>query len=295
MNESKKRYWELDFIRGICVLLMVFDHFMYSIGFLLPSIWEFFQCQFWVKFSDWAYYFYWGHPVRVALHYIVSTMFLLLCGVSCNLTHSNIVRGSKAMAVAVFISLVTFGMEKIFAFEGAFIAFGVIHMLAVAMLLYGLAEKGWLAMRRRSNGGNSRLIDAMEYIPCVIGIVVTVIYLLTCINIDTSSTNGVWIFPSINYPGADKGGLLNIFFSFADAEFPSSDYWPIIPYVFIVFIGTGIGKAIYSSGLRDRLPCGEPLLTRPVDFVGRHALIVYVAHQAVIVAFLAVCGFFASM
>ena len=32
------RFWELDFVRGLCVLLMVFDHFMYCMCGVLPEV-----------------------------------------------------------------------------------------------------------------------------------------------------------------------------------------------------------------------------------------------------------------
>ena len=37
-GRGSERFWELDFVRGICVMLMVFDHIMYSLYGVLPSI-----------------------------------------------------------------------------------------------------------------------------------------------------------------------------------------------------------------------------------------------------------------
>ena len=33
-----ERFWELDFARGVCVILMVFDHFMYCLWDVMPVI-----------------------------------------------------------------------------------------------------------------------------------------------------------------------------------------------------------------------------------------------------------------
>ena len=37
-GRAKERFWELDFARGICVVLMVFDHCMYCMWGILPFI-----------------------------------------------------------------------------------------------------------------------------------------------------------------------------------------------------------------------------------------------------------------
>lgn len=37
-HRTKERFWELDFLRGLCVVLMVFDHFMYCLWDIMPSI-----------------------------------------------------------------------------------------------------------------------------------------------------------------------------------------------------------------------------------------------------------------
>lgn len=34
----EKRVVEIDLMRGVAVLLMIFDHFMYDLGFLLPTL-----------------------------------------------------------------------------------------------------------------------------------------------------------------------------------------------------------------------------------------------------------------
>ena len=37
--KSKNRIWELDFIRGLCVLLMIFDHVLYDIADIFGRPW----------------------------------------------------------------------------------------------------------------------------------------------------------------------------------------------------------------------------------------------------------------
>ena len=35
----RQRIWELDFIRGLCVALMILDHLFYDLGFVFPQQW----------------------------------------------------------------------------------------------------------------------------------------------------------------------------------------------------------------------------------------------------------------
>ena len=39
LSKGKNRIWELDFIRGICVLLMIWDHFMFNISEIFGEAW----------------------------------------------------------------------------------------------------------------------------------------------------------------------------------------------------------------------------------------------------------------
>ena len=39
LGGRRSRIWELDFLRGVCVLLMVFDHTMYDIALQFGNTW----------------------------------------------------------------------------------------------------------------------------------------------------------------------------------------------------------------------------------------------------------------
>ena len=39
LKPRRNRIWELDFLRGVCVLLMIFDHFMFDVGDIFGSEW----------------------------------------------------------------------------------------------------------------------------------------------------------------------------------------------------------------------------------------------------------------
>ena len=68
------------------------------------------------------------------------------------------------------------------------------------------------------------------------------------------------------------------------ASFTSVDYTPLIPWFGAVLIGMGAGEFLYSGGIRrftlPRMPA--PIVT-PLSVLGRYSLIIYLAHQPVII------------
>lgn len=110
----RQRIWELDFIRGLCVALMILDHLFYDLGFVFPQQW----------FADggsgiiydicyFARNFYWDWPVRHIIRVMVLAGFIGSCGISCSLSRSNLKRGLKLLAVALALSGATALMDLI--------------------------------------------------------------------------------------------------------------------------------------------------------------------------------------
>ena len=120
--EQKQRIELMDAVRGLAVCLMVVHHFLYDLCEFLGAPWWLFT-----------------NPVFDVLHYFFAGVFILLSGISSDFSRSNLRRGAKAMALALAITLVTY-------FMGMTIVFGVLHLLASCMLLFGLTRKLWEAL-----------------------------------------------------------------------------------------------------------------------------------------------------
>jgi len=70
-------------------------------------------------------------------------------------------------------------------------------------------------------------------------------------------------------------------FGMTPPEFVSVDYYPIFPWLATILIGTAVGNLLYNRGwLRWHLP--DHRLTRIVTEPGRHALVIYLVHQPVL-------------
>ncbi len=263
MNEKTKdtqiystRIWEVDFLRGLCVFLMIFDHMMFDLAFVFRSVWFtdggnsilYSLCNF-ARFS----YFAWD--LRGIVWYAVVLGFIILCGISCSFSRSNFKRGLKLAAVAALLSIVTWGIDRVLGQGNQFIIrFGILHMLAAAILLYWLLsryEKKWL------------LTNGILFI--VLGIIFT-------INPPTVNNNLLaFIGPHNQY-------------------FYSADYFPLLPWVGYFLVGTVLGPWIYHKKRSLFGRTSVNMAERPLLFAGRHALVFYVLHQPAVYFILLLIG-----
>lgn len=107
-----KRCWELDALRGICLLGMVGIHLMYDLRVSLPLPLRLVQ--------DWG-----------------GCAFLLLSGLCVTLGHRPVRRGLVVLGCGMVCTLVTWGMRILGVTDyESVIWFGVLHCLGVCMLLW---------------------------------------------------------------------------------------------------------------------------------------------------------------
>ncbi len=120
----KSRIWELDALRGLCILGVIVVHFVYDITTLyrlvdwtLPDIFLFVQ--------------QWG-----------GTVFLLISGICATLGSRSVRRGIIVFCCGLLCSAVTAGMYFLgMADKGIIIYFGVLHCLGTCMIVWPLFKK----------------------------------------------------------------------------------------------------------------------------------------------------------
>ena len=114
----KKRIWELDVFRGICILGVIAVHFIYDLTELYGIIdWQY---PDWFSFiKDWG-----------------GVLFILLSGICATLGSRSVRRGLVVFFSGMIITAVTYGMYRFGFAKSIIIYFGVLHCLGLCMMLW---------------------------------------------------------------------------------------------------------------------------------------------------------------
>ncbi|MEE1187143.1 MAG: heparan-alpha-glucosaminide N-acetyltransferase domain-containing protein [Acutalibacteraceae bacterium] len=242
---DKKRYIILDEIRGFAIICMVFFHAFFTFAYLFG--WQMFDVLF--RFFMPAEPFF-------------AFVFIFISGVCAKLTRSNLKRGLYLSVVALLLTLVTVFLEKVCNMQAVAIYFGILHLLSICMITYPVFDK------------------LISKIPILAGVIIFT--LLTVLTFDVSV--GYIKFFGIQIAELPLEWYSNNLFmplGFPDLFFTSSDYFPLIPWLFAFLAGACFGRYVAA----DRLPpfCSK-MHIRPFAYCGRHSLIIYILHQPVIYA-----------
>lgn len=137
-TQAARRFWEIDTVRGIAVVLMVFFHLMWDLSFfgaysgsMLATPWRIFARS-------------------------IGTTFIFLLGLSLTLTHSRLspkmqglelfkkylLRGAMIFGWGMVITAVTY-----FVLGRGFVVFGILHLLGLSTILaYPFLRWRWASL-----------------------------------------------------------------------------------------------------------------------------------------------------
>lgn len=267
-KRRRKRVWEIDFLRGLCVVLMVLDHLTILISDYFGPTWYGFNFAYTGKGDaftlfcrEWSY----SHA-REIIHPIVLFVFFSVSGISCTFSRSNAKRGLMLGGVALLYTLGSYIAEEYMGIGGVFVAFGVLDFLAVSMLLYAL-----IAFLCRDNRW------------AIAGVSVALIVVTLCLYfLYTPPASTPKIFAVI-FPPYDFYGNKSLFYS--QGEFSPGDLFTMIPYTAFYYAGVLIGQLLYYERT-SWFSLIDGKWNRPMCFIGRHALLVYVVHVVLIAGLL---------
>jgi len=116
------RIWEIDFLRGVSIILMVCYHLLFDLG-------EFVGVK---TFLGWSTDM--SKTAWIIAQSFFAVLFVLLSGTSSTLSRSNIRRGLRLLAVSLAVSVATYIFDPASA-----VYFGILQCLAVSMLIFGAA------------------------------------------------------------------------------------------------------------------------------------------------------------
>jgi uncharacterized membrane protein len=239
------RIWELDALRGILVIMMAVYHAYYSADFL--------------GFGG-------PDPHSGFLGFIpipIAAGFLLVSGMSLRIMYQRLrAKGHprplrpflrRFLAIAIPALLVSLATLPAVGFE-SFVAFGILHCIALAGLLaYPLIGRPWAALFA---GTAAALI-------------------------------GFAILKERAFDPAWSRWIL--WLGFRPSDYYPIDYVPLLPWAGFCLIGTAAGALAFSEGGDRRYPMpltGRSPLSRALCFLGRHSLLIYIVHVPIILGIL---------
>lgn len=125
-NNIKGRFWEIDFLRGIAIIVMILFHFIYDLN----------------HFSI-IYYKLWKGPFAYAAS-ITASIFVILVGISLTISYNKrkklfslstirfqfLKRGLKLLGLGLIITVVSW-----IIIPERFVIFGILHCIGVCIIL----------------------------------------------------------------------------------------------------------------------------------------------------------------
>ncbi|MDD3193005.1 MAG: heparan-alpha-glucosaminide N-acetyltransferase [Oscillospiraceae bacterium] len=184
----------------------------------------------------------------------IGALFILLSGCVSLLTRSNLKRGLRCLGAACLITAVTFFLIPTVADW-----FGVLHFLGCAMLLYPLVRP---------------LLERVSPLPGAVfcGVLFWITYPVN------QGALG-WPLSWIKLPSFFYQNFATAILGFPPYNFVSSDYYPLLPWIFLFFCGNLLGRVLVRQGDRPALLRSR---SRPLALLGQHSFAIYLVHQPVL-------------
>ena len=121
----KRRIWELDAARGICLFLMFYCHIVYDLVYLFRIV---------TDIND-------GGLFQFTTNY-TGILFITMSGISATLGKRPVKRGLTVLGGGMLVTIATYFMYKVgFAGKDLLIYFGILHCIGVCMLLWPVFRK----------------------------------------------------------------------------------------------------------------------------------------------------------
>ncbi len=201
-SRAGRRIHFMDEIRGFDLILMIFFHAFYVIGYLFDYGWGRTLFQFF-------------NPVEP----FFAGLFIFICGISCRLSHSNWKRGGLLLLVAVGMSVFLY-----LFLPDEMIWFGILHFLAVSILLFAL------------------LRPLLDKIPPWAGLAACALLLLLTwwVPVYRGGMFGIKGLLSVPVPASLQENVFLYPLGLGDAD--GADYFPLLPWFFCFLAGgfTGV-------------------------------------------------------
>lgn len=238
MNSINNRLRLIDTYRGLTIISMILFHACWDIVY--------FDLGLTSKFLYGTKAYIWQQSICYS--------FILLSGFCFSYGKHHLKRGLMSLGGGIIISIVT----SIVIPEERDL-FGVLWLLGSCMLLMIPLDKVFIKNK----------------ISYLIGLIISLALFIITRNVN----HGYLGFEGYNIcrlPNTIYNGYIMTYLGFMDSKFYSSDYFSIIPWIFLFLTGYFIQKLIKDNNRLFKLGI------KPLEIIGRHSFIIYMLHQVVL-------------
>lgn len=181
--------------------------------------------------------------------------FILVSGFCLQLGRKKLKRGLIVFACSLVLTAVT-----AIVMPNEIIIHGVLSLIGASMLITIPLER------------------VFKKIHPLLGIAINFLLFLLTYNI-TVGVIGIGEYEFLRLPEFLYANTVTAFFGFPDSGFRSADYFPLFPWLFLFFTGYFICSLFRRT---DKMKIFSAFSCRPLEFIGRHSLEIYMAHQPII-------------
>ncbi|MCD8218910.1 MAG: DUF1624 domain-containing protein [Ruminococcus sp.] len=230
----------IDLFRGLTLLQMLAYHALWDLTHLFGvSI-------------PWM-----GSMAAYVWQQVICWSFVLISGFCFSLGHHHLRRGLLIFGCGTVIMVVT----RIFTPESR-VVFGVLTLIGLSMLLMIPLER------------------VFRYVPTAVGLPVSFGLFLLTRNIPKNGSFGFERWELFQLPASFRsGGYGLMLLGLRNLEIPTSDYFPLIPWLFLFMTGYWIYRLLERVAHQAAL---FHIRWKPLCFLGRHTLVIYMAHQPIL-------------
>lgn len=262
-KHNVKRIWEIDFLRGLTILIIVIDHtFMMLSYYFIPAwygniITATTAGERFCKFAQTLFF----SDGREYLRLVFLIILFAICGISCSFSKNNLLRTFKLAMVSLAITIATYIAEYKCGVNGCFTTFGPLHFLTLCLFI-------WSFICLITN--NKPLLR----LPISFTLSVTILLIYHLCPASTSTPS--WLYFML--PRVTAAGKYILFYPISLSP---GDIMPFIPWAAFFFYGTLIAPFMYPEK-KTLLPRLDRAWNKPLCFLGRHSLIIYLLQTLVV-------------
>ncbi len=247
-----KRFWEIDSLRGIAIVLMITFHAAFDLAYF--GVYKPEIENLWFSIYENIGFHNLGWLFWFVFPRAIASVFIILTGVSATISYNrsdDFENKYVPRGIRIFSLGMLITLITASLLPKGTILFGILHFIGISTIL----SVPFVKMRR-------------ENLLLGISIILAGAYLQT-LRFD---------FPWLLWLG------------FMPENFYTFDYFPLLPWFGFTLVGISIGNNFYTKAKRNfKIPdiSGKTKLLR---FLGRNSLLIYLAHQPVIMLILYLLG-----